>query len=168
MAHPHSNLVRIIDNFEFTLNSLAAVTGILGASKIDAAREQGFRTLMQRGFISSKTNDGSGGPIRVYMLEADLNLAEAEEAIENDPQDAQDVPATEHAKRWIGYLATDRGVSVSQSNGRVQEFRTKHQRSYPEGSVLQYLMYNTDTSDALDAANTLQIWCEHVGVWLRD
>ncbi len=168
MAHPHSNLVRLIDNFEFTTNSLAAVTGILGASKIDGSREQGFRTLMQQGFVASKDNDGSGGPIRVYMLEADLTLAEAEEAIENDPQDAQDVPATEHARRWIAHLATVRGDSTNEAASNTRSFSKKHQRSYPEGSALNYLIYNTDTSDALDAGNTVQIYCEHIGVWLRD
>ncbi len=167
MVHPHSNLVRQIDNISVNTSALAAVTGIAAASKIDAARLQGFRTLMQRGIMQLHNSDGSGGPLAVYMTADGLNLAETEEAIENDPQSSQDEPANEQAHRRIyllGYLQRD----ASGGGAEWFVFNTRHKFSVIEGIQMNYVIYNTNTAAAMDAANSVSLFVEHLGVWLRD
>ncbi len=167
MVHPHSNLVRQIDNLNITTNALAALTGVLGPSRIDASREQGFKSLLQSGILQFHTSDGSGGPIAVYLIQPDLTLAEAEEAIENDPQNQQDVPAIEHAQRMLWLL----GFVQRDSSGGGSEwvrFSTSHKITVIEGQLLNFLAYNTSNGVATDAGNFVSIYCQHLGVWLRD
>ena len=168
MSHPHSNLTRQIDNIEINIADLAAVSGIVGTSKIDTARAQGFRTVQQKDIL---TLDGTGvgsavaGPILVGFAEAVLSIAEIEEAIENDPQSQKDQPATEQAGRkifFLGYLGTE------DSNQSQVRFTTKHKVSYIEGTNLLYFAYNTDLNTNVSATTQVKIFCEHLGVWLRD
>ncbi len=164
MVHPHSNLVRMVDNVVITTSSLTALTALVGASRIDASREQGFKTLMQRGFLKWKDNDGSGGPLMAGMVQPGLNVAEIKEMIENDPQDSVDTPAKEQAERkyfLLGYLNSEDGSHA------FTKFQTTHQIPVIEGATLNLFVYNTGSS-SLDAANTFQFFVEHLGVWLRD
>ncbi len=168
MAHPHSNLVRQIDNIEVSVASLAALTGVVTPSKIDASREQGFRTLMQRGIIQLHgTGAGSAvaGPLAIGFTQADLSLTEIEEAIENDPQDQTEEPANEQARRkifWLGFISTeDKSLSTI-------PVRTSHRLSILEGSALSYFAYNTDVATAISASTQVKFFIEHLGVWLRD
>ncbi len=167
MVHPHSNLVRVIDNINITTDALAAITGVVGPSKIDASRKQGFRSVMQRGILQLHNSDGSGGPIAVYLIEPGLSLAEAEEAIENDPQGSQETPENEITTRklWLlGFIQRD----ASGGGSEWTPFSKKHGITVIEGSTLNYLAYNTSLGVAMDAANFVSIYCEHLGVWLRD
>ncbi len=167
MAHPHSNLVRQVDNLEINISSLAAVTGILGASKIDAARENGFKSLVQKGIIAldgSVVTAPTGQPIMVGLTR--LNLANLEVAIENDPQNSLPVNQ-EDAKKfyWIlGYLNT----YDASSEGSTFKFSTRHKITVIEGTALQFFAYNIDTVTGIPATSQLKIFCEHLGVWLRD
>ncbi len=166
MAHPHSNLERVIDNLNIDTSSLAAVTGIVGPSKIDAAREQGFLSLMQRGIMHFQASDGSGGPLAVYLIPDSMSLAEAEEAIEADPQSSKDVDLTEQVRRKIyllGFLQRD----ASGGGSEWITFSKRHRITTIEGKALQYLVYNVGGA-ATDAGNNVRIFCEHIGVWLRD
>ncbi len=166
MAHPHSNLTRQVDNIEIDVASLAAITGVLGASRIDGSRAHGFRTVSQRGMISIEGTGTAGGPLMIGFMQGGFNLAELEEAIENDPQSRQDEPAMEQAGRryyLIGYLPR-----ITNSNPNAVAFHTKHQLSVIEGVGLQFFAYNTDLTSAISATTQVKIFCEHLGVWLRD
>lgn len=170
MAHPHSNLVQVFDNLEINVSSLAALTGILGNSKIDGARIQGFRTLMQEGNVEldgSGTTSPAGGPIIVGFAQGELNLAEVEEALETDPASSGDVPRTEQARRQIfifGYIQ----MPFSGHDGMAFMFAKKFKWSYIEGVPLNYFAYNSDLTTALPSTTEVKIHCKHVGVWLRD
>ncbi len=166
MVHPHSNLTRIVDNLIITTDALAAVTGVVGTGKIDATRLNGYRTLSQRGYIRHRNSDGAGGPIMVGFAQAGMDLSEIEEAIEADPQSMVDQPATEQAARLYYLLGYLNGGSDLVSTFKA--FNTRHKASYIEGASLPYFVYNTSTGVALDASNDVQIFCEHLGVWLRD
>ncbi len=165
MAHPHSNLTRQVDNIEFNTSNLAAATSLLVASRIDSSRANGFRTVSQRGVVTWKDADGSQGPIMVGMVNDAMSTTELEEAIENDPQSSSDRPGIEHAERryyLLGYL------HLGPASNDFFTFNVRHRLSIIQGITLQFFVYNTDLSTALDAANSVQILCEHLGVWLRD
>ncbi len=167
MAHPHSNLVQVFDNLEIAVASLAANTGILGASKIDNSREQGFRSIMQEGNIKGVAFAEDNGPILVGYANSALSLSEIEETLEADPQSSFDKPAGEQVSRklsFLGYLSGPAaGADVS------KDFVTKHRESFPEGTSITYFVYNTDTATAITAnSQTVKIHIKHVGVWLRD
>ncbi len=168
MVHPHSNLTRQIDNIEIDVSALAAVTGVTGASRIDGNREMGFRTLMQRGCIDFKPGTPAvGGPMLVGFAENGLTLAQIEEAIENDPQADPDPVSkvlNEQARRKIFVL----GYASSQLEFQFTTFSRRHKWSYPEGTAMLFFAYNTDLNTAIAASSTIQIFCEHIGVWLRD
>ncbi len=103
----------------------------------------------------------------IYLIQPDLTLVEAEEAIENDPQDQQDIPAVEHSKRMLWLL----GFVQRDSSGGGSEwtlFSTNHKITVIEGKTLNFLAYNTSNGVATDAGNFVSIYCEHLGVWLRD
>ncbi len=171
MPHPHSNMFETYDNQLVSLNSLAAVTGVISDSqKIDSSRSQGFRTLLQEGVLKHQAGDGAGGPLLVGFTDGGLSLSEIEEKIEADPQSQSDRPTLEQARRRIfilAYVDTDSG-GAGTNVGAIQRFRTKHQWSFIEGVGCRYFVYNTNSATAMDAANSLEMFVKHAGVWLRD
>ncbi len=170
MAHPHSNLTRQIDNIEIDIASLAAVTGVVGLSRIDASRANGFRTVAQKGIITcdgTYTTTPTGGPVAVGFTNASHSLAEIEESIENDPQSRDDLPAEEQAGRkiyWLGYLSP----APNAMGQNWVSVNLRHKATVIEGQSLTYFAYNTDLNTAIPAASQIKIFVEHLGVWLRD
>ncbi len=165
MVHPHSNLVTIVDNLSITGNSLAAITGVVGAgNRNDTSREQGFRTLFQERIIELNDSDGSGGPILVGFCESTLTLAQIEEKLEADPQHMQDISNMEAQSRRLNLL----GFVQNVGDKAVLIFKKRMKWSYIEGVGIQYFIYNTSTVAALDASNSIDIYCAHTGVFLRD
>ncbi len=170
MAHPHSELVQQFDNIEVDVSTLAAVTGILAASKIDGSRIQGFRTIMQEGHIEldgSGTTSPAGGPLVVGFSQGELNLAELEEILEADPASSTDVPRTEQVARKLfifGYIS----MSFSGISKMAFDFKTKFRWSFQEGVPLNYFVYNSDLNTAIPSTTEVKIHCRHLGVWLRD
>ncbi len=169
MVHPHSNLIRIVDNIEIDVSSLAQRAGALGVSNIDAAKEMGFRTVVQRGIVSWVVPvAGQAGPLYISIVQVDLSLAEAEESIEADPQDSKEEPANEQSRRMNYPIGFARETEGSLGDIHSFLFDTRHKISVPEGSTLAFMAYNTSRTTALAASNSLNIYCEHLGVWLRD
>ncbi len=169
MAHPHSNLVRQIDNVEINIANLAALTAVLGPSRIDAARENGFRTVVQEGTISldgTVLSAPTGGPVMVGFT-TDLSLVELNGAIENDPQDSMKVNNEDATKKIfvLGYLHS---VNTGGNANASMLFKKKFQLSIHEGETMQFFAYNTDLTESIPDTSQVKIFCEHLGVWLRD
>ncbi len=122
---------------------------------------------MQRGTIElNGTGAASGvaGPLMVGINGPNLTLAELEEAIENDPQSLDD-PLNEQAGRFfavLGFLHTG-GDGIN-----FRDFSRRFKQSYIEGIGMTFFVYNTDLSTAVSASTQVKIFCEHLGVWLRD
>ncbi len=167
MAHPHSNLHEIYDqSINLSGDGLASKgVAITISGKIDAARLQGFRTVMQDGIASLLGNDGSGGPIGVGLALASLGAAKIKEVIDSDPQSRDDDPDVIQASRriyWLGWIPSHVGGSDN-----WMKFNTKHRFSIQEGIALDYFIYNAGIN-ALDADNQVLVTCRHLRVWLRD
>ncbi len=169
MPDSHSKLVELIDRLNISGNSLAASTGVIGLSaRIDVAKAQGFRTVQQEGVLEFNASDGSGGPVLVGFCSVSLSLAQIEEKIEADPEGMEDTEPMEQVRRriyWLGFLQPSAGGG---NVGAIHAFKKTHKVSFIEGEGMQYFVYNTDPTGALDAANTIKITCKHLGVWLRD
>ncbi len=129
MAHPHSKMIRQVDNVEIDIASLAAQTGTLQAGKLDSARLNGFRSLRQSGIIQldgTIRSSPTGGPLMVGINGPDQTLVELEEAIENDPQSSGD-PLNEQARRpyfVLAYIPTGQPSDLMYAR-----FRTNHKWS---------------------------------------
>ncbi len=167
MAHPHSNLQNLYDNVELDISSLAAITGVVGASKIDGSRLMGFRTLMQEGSIAYESAALVGGPILVGFAGPALSLTQIEEAIEADPQSSVNTVPVEQVSRPIFILGILEAVAKA-SVSSIRSFKKKFQWSYPEGAQMNFFAYNTDLNTAIGASSQVKIFCKHTGVWLRD
>ncbi len=169
MAHPHSNLVRQVDNVEINIASLAALTAVQVPSRIDSARENGFRTIVQEGTISldgTIMSAPTGGPVMVGFT-TDLSLTELNGAIENDPQDSMKVNNEDATKKYfvLGYLHS---INTGGNSKASLNFRKKYQLSLHEGETMQFFAYNTDLTESIPDTSQVKIFCEHLGVWLRD
>ncbi len=167
MPHPHSNLVELIDNLSIAGNALATQTGVIGLSaRVDIAKENGFRTLTQKGSITWIDAGSVGGPILVGFCSADFSLAEIEQKIEADPEGLSDKVAMEQVGRRLYFLGILSPFAAAAQNMLL--VNTRHKVSFIEGEGMQYFIYNTSTNIACDAANNVQIFLKHLGVWLRD
>lgn len=169
MAHPHSNLVELIDNIEIDIGSLASKTALSVAGNIDSSRENGFRTLKQEGNV---TPDGTaltaptGGPLIVGFCDDELTVTEIKEKIEANPQSSTSVTENEDAARVLFILGY---CNLSDLNMRTNfQFTKRFKWSYPEGAGINYWVYNSDINTAIAATGQLKIFCKHIGVWLRD
>ncbi len=162
-----SQLSIVWDQVGITLSTLAALTGILGASRIDAAREQGFRVMKTEyvGSIVGRTN--GEGPV-MLAVGFNLSLAEMEEAIEADPQSSFDTPANEQVMRPVFILGIFDPLAASPAilnNGIPKTVNFKW--SAPEGGSMNWMAYNTSGS-ALTTGSVVRVVAKHFGVWLKD
>ncbi len=152
------------------LGSLASLDAVTTSSKIDSARERGFRITKTEYFVDMYSADGEDGPL-VYGLAVALNAAEVEEALEADPQSANDVPAQEQVQRPIfplGIIPRTHADDTASTNKRVPiQLMTKSLNwSIPEGANLIWWFYNL--GGALAAGALGVIFAKHYGVWLND
>lgn len=163
--NPMSGIV--FDDINLTLGTLNTDTAIQVASKIDNAREQGFRVLKTEYFVtvSGKTNDE--GPI-VVGLAHNLSTTEIEEAIQADPQGSKALhrPENEQATRPVWPLKMIPATVVGQEDHIVGKDEVKLNWSCPEGTTLQWFAYNFSTQ--LTTGTIVHIFAKHFGVWLKD
>ncbi len=148
------------DVVEIDISSLASLDAVSGASKIDAARENGFRILKSEVMIRSEV-----GGLAVGMSGPGLNVAEVEEAIESDPQSPSDNVDIERTMRMVvpfGVVPFDALVMNLTGENAI-----KPRWSWPEGQAMLYWVYNF-SPDAVTTDKGLSILAKHFGVWLND
>ncbi len=154
------------DGIVLTLGTLAANTALQAASRIDAARVQGFRILKTEYFIDVVSMTDGEGPIIVGM-QHNLSVAEVAEAILADPQGSKGIasPENEQAMRPVWPLGV---VAVDIANQEKAHWKTvKIGWSIPEDSTLNWFAFNSDAS-ALTTGGKIFIDAKHFGVWLKD
>ncbi len=173
MVHPHSNLVQLFDeDNNITLGALAGAAAIFGASKIDAGREQGFRIMKSRLFISMTGKTATEGPILLGVCANIPTAADLAGLLALNPQDISDNP--ERADNWFVKMLDQIGLeTVSYPNNPMVLKTPSYSISYgrngwsiPEGSALNYFAFNAGAS--LTTGTVFLIAAEHFGVWLRD
>lgn len=165
MANNSKNLAIVYDDVRILVSTLATKTAILGASKIDASREMGFRIMKTEYVVGWNNTTAGDGPL-VLGFAANLNQAEIEEAIEGDPQSSVDTEDAETIRPvWVLGMLAGSAAHGNLDGGRVHSFTPKW--SIPEGSAGQWFVYNIDSASMTDGT-VVSIFAKHYGVWLRD
>ncbi len=156
------------------LGTLAAATAVLSNTKIDTARENGFRVTKSRYFFSLTQKTTTEGPISVGIC-IGLDAAGVKAALEADPQ----TNIADDARGEGTYIKKLFTIGVGQqefpgSGGSGMDFMRGIEVSYgkngwsvPEGSLLAVWAYNQDGT-ALTTGCVINWDSEHFGVWLRD
>ncbi len=148
-----------------TVASLAAAGVQSIVTKIDAARERGFRVLKIEGHIAIK-NPVEDEFVVFGLAGPNFTAAEVKEALDADPQSPNDTPAQEQVMRPVWPLAMLTGTNGQ--NSPLEKFTVNPRWSYPEGSFMSFYAFNPD-DDALSAGSQQLVgsW-KAFGVWLND
>ncbi len=164
-------LVQLFDiDGNITLGALGGNDAILGVTKIDASKRQGFRIVKSDWFLTLTGKTTAEGPIMIGVC-CNMNAAEVEAAIEADPQGRTD-DETRGKGTFIkllmvlGLLDT---AFPTPDGGRVFHREVKYGKngwSIPEGKTLSLFAYNSGS--ALTSGTVVLFSAEHFGVYLRD
>ncbi len=170
MAHAHGQGLSIVHSLtRLAVGALASLDAIaVSDEKIDGTRLEGFRVMKTEYFMNAEGGTVDQGPVLIGVA-PNLNAQEIEEAIEADPQQRVDIPATEQVMRpvfpleIIGRALVEARASSLETMKGV--FNLKW--SIPEGQGLVWFAYNLDLG-ALTSGLILTIYAKHYGVWLKD
>ncbi len=164
----NDNASIVYDDVIITVGTLAAATALLGAGKIDSARESGFRAMKVQWSISYQSKTDLEGPIMIGLAQG-LSTAEIEECLAADPQGRPAIhgPENQAAKRpvWPLMMAPPDNAHGPSLQGRYHE--TKLNWSAPEGSSFSWFVYNSD-ANALTTGMKVFVSAKWFGVWLND
>lgn len=157
------------DDLIIALGTLASGAVTQTNSRIDSARENGFRVLRTDYVMGLKytSSDVTDGPIAIG-LNADASNTEIQEMFDADPQASFDRPANEKSSRpaWLlevmapPTLAAEAGLNTARGTVNIKW-------SLPEGAVLKWWAFNMDQA-TLAGGIVVHILAKHYGVWLKD
>jgi len=161
------------EDHSIVLGALVNATAIFGASKIDAAREQGFRLVMSRISMKLTGKTTAEGPILIGICANVPDVASLKAYLENDPQGRSSDDAK--GNNWfvkllfqIPLAATENGSNADLADNQSM-FEVKYGKngwSIPEGSALNYFAWNMGST--LTTGAVITIAAEHFGIWLKD
>ncbi len=164
MVHPHSNLeIQYDEDASIVMSNASANTAVLGASKIDASRENGFRIIKSKvnfGFHSKTVDEG---PV-VFGMAIGMTAAQIKAALEDDPQISSAV-LSKSKSMWLKPLGVVPFTAVEEESAVHRLMTIPVGWSVIEGSLLSYWGY---AQGALTTGMVITIFAEHLGVWLRD
>lgn len=164
--------MRSRDFTEFTLGTTAALTAVLGGTKIDAARLQGcsIEKLKWNCGILGKGGGVSEGPV-AFGVSYDNTIAEIAAFYAADPQSQDDelelarsqLPILELG-RWSQQTPTDNAVTFGPA------LRNATWPGWPirEGKAWQHYFFNANPNDPLTTGGFMQLYTEAYGEWRQD
>lgn len=163
------NLDIVWDFVEMSLGAVAALAAVNIGTKIDAARDQGFRVMKAKTAVCWDLKTTGDGPIILGFSANQTNLG-VEECLEADPQN----PNTDgggqdqfRANRACWPIAM---VNVTETNGRLANgafVDIPIKWSMPEHGNFDTFAYNNG-SGAMTAGMLITFATKLFGVWLRD
>ncbi len=151
--------------FNFTLDTLAAGTVVGLSTKIDGGRGSGFKVVKSQIWLDFGQKTTDEGPI-MFGVAASLNAAEIQEALVSDPQSRVPVD-NEHSKRPIWPLLMIGKDVTSNDQAVIEMTLVEPGWSIIEGQSYTYWAFNMDTA-LLTTGTRLSIFAKHTGVWLKD
>ncbi len=155
------------DNTEVTIGALATVTAAVASSRIDTAKENGFRILKTQYWCWWRGFTAGEGPI-LWGVEPGAGAGSIASTIQADPQTMgnEGKIAREQAMLPVFVLEQFTAEDAAQLKTWAQgEFAMKW--SIQEGSALNYFVFNPSGS-TFTTGGTLKVVAKHFGVWLKD
>lgn len=156
----------IHDHVVLTASSLTTGQVTTSATKITAAKEQGFRIKKVKAMMAWNGKTTLLGPAEVGVA-VDLTGAEVKEALDADPTDNRDVPAVEQGNRPVWPLWIIPASSEVDSN-QQHEMKVVYwpYKEAEEGQAVVLYMRNLDTVTL--TALIADVRLVYFGEWLRD
>ncbi len=157
----------VYDNAQVTLGALANGAAALQASKIDSARENGFRVLKTQWWVQWRFPTASEGPV-MFGLAIGVDADAVATIIQADPQSAGSNAIIDNTqtKRPLWPLAMlhaeDTDARHLHDKGEVMP-----RWSVQEDQTMQWWGFNVSGS-TLTTGSQLKFFAKHFGVWLRD
>ncbi len=176
---PHWFIMALVQQIDednnLTLGALGGAAAAFGTSKIDAAREQGFRLVRStfRIVMSGKTD--TEGPIMIGVCANVPDVGALAAYLANDPSgiSAADLRSDNWFVKVIGLIARNQveipngpGIGNGMPWMEIEISYGKNGWSIPEGSALNLFAFNAGSTLT---TGTVFLWnAEHFGVWLKD
>ncbi len=164
-------LALLYDDIVITLGALGANSVAITASKIDAARENGFRVIKTQYWIDWQGKTAVEGPVIVgYAFGMDANAISA--TISSDPQSSNldfvdgETKNPVFPMELIPFASTD-GGGATPGQGGFTMGEVVPRWSVPEGSNLNWFARNLGGA-GMTTGTVVLIFAKHFGVWLRD
>ncbi len=155
------------DNLEITIGALATVTAVIQTSRIDTAKENGFRILKTIYYAFWRGFTAGEGPI-IWGYTAGMSAGNVALAIQADPAGAG--PEVLTGRLQANFPVFPLGLMSAEDAAQLMvtgEGTHNMKWSIPEGSALNWWVFNPSGS-TLTTGGTLKIVAKHFGVWLRD
>ncbi len=156
------------EDFSLAVGALAGNDLVGGATKIDGGRLNGFRVVKTRliGSFTGKTT-AEGGVIWGLGIFPTASAAVVESILEADPQSALGQTFKQEGT-WVKPMGMMR---LEETEGSLHPgagfVDVDINWSVPEGAELMVWAYNQQ-SGALTTGTVLNLFMQHMGVWLRD
>ncbi len=156
------------------LLTLASNTGLFLASGnvVGVLLKTRFRHLKVEysAVISGAAVIDGDGPIDLYLVDGDLTVAEAEQAIEMaGPLSANDVVLAAQAMRWVKYMGqiwfVEQTANAENPHLRDAELQRVTRWTFGIDKGWRWFAYNTG-SGALTTGATIKVTAKHFGVWV--
>lgn len=161
-----SKLAILWELVSINLGTLASATAVTTVSKIDTAREQGYRVTKTQWFIERLGATFGDDPILVGYAFG-MTSGQITEMLAADPQGAvnsTDKEAQDRANRPAFPMAA---FSAENLQIIMRDGETIPMWSAPEGGFLNWFALNFG-GGALTTGGSVRILAKHFGVWLRD
>ncbi len=155
----------VYDRLVITLGTLAVLTAIGGAGKIDASRENGFRIMKTEAWMTFGGMTAGEGPLIVGFA-CNATVSQVESTIEVDDQSSTDSQLSGVSRRpvWPMWM-----IGLGLTTEAQEMYRIINPKwSVPEGEAAVWWVYNADSTNALTTGGQVNIFAKHSGVWLRD
>ncbi len=155
---------------EMDLATLAAGAAVAIALNIDGAREHGIQIEKFRGIVDYENKPATLGPLLFGLCENNLTTAEIAEALTADPQDEDDIPASEQSIRKVYPMGIiPKGGIEDGPDSSVKYYRNI---AYPwkriqEGEGIKFWVQNLDGS-ALTGNTFVTFTYTMAARWLDD
>ncbi len=162
---PQGRMQVLHEELLLTVGTLAAGAAVLQQSKIDSAREQGFKIRKSKYSMTYNAKTDGEGPI-LFGYAVGLNAAEVAEAIAADPQHVKDIPAVDEANRRVyplEWLPVDGTESFRDFHKFLRRFSIPW--SIDEGVTLSWFVH---AFAALTSGMLVHIMATYYGEWMRD
>ncbi len=151
-----------------TIGALTALDVVTGVSKIDSARENGFRISKAKIYAALDGKTADEGPL-MFGIAANMSAAQIEAAMETNPQNSTENNDIGDGQAIWPLAIIGKGSTGAATEGQLppEGMELKMNWSIIEGEALVFWVYNMSGS-TVTTGGVVHIFAQYFGVWLRD